>query len=138
MAEQAKRSWWGRNWKWVVPAGCLVPVVICGGFVALLFTVVFGAIKSSGPYTESLALVKQHPEARQLLGAPIEPGFFVAGSINVSGTSGDADIYYSVSGPKGEATVYVVAVKKAGEWDFETLILASKETGDRLDLLPED
>ena len=97
MTEQVRRSWWGRNWKWVVPAGCLVPVVICGGFVALLITVVFGAIKSSGAYTESLALVKQHPVAQQLLGDPIEPGFIVTGSINVSGPSGDAGLLSSHS-----------------------------------------
>jgi hypothetical protein len=138
MIEQTKRSWWGRNWKWVVPVGCLTPIVICGGFVALLLAVVFGAIKSSGPYTESLAAVNQHPKAQQMLGDPIEAGFFVAGSVNVSGSSGNADISYSVSGPKGEATVYVVAEKTAGEWDFKTLVLESKESGDRLDLLSED
>ena len=121
---------------WVVPAGCLIPVVLCGGFVALILAVVFGAIKSSAPYTESLAAVKQHPEAQQLLGDPIEPGFFVTGSINVSGSSGDADIAYSVSGPEGSGTVYVVAEKTAGEWDFKTLTLESAETGDRIDLLP--
>jgi hypothetical protein len=135
MTEQVRRSWWGRNWIWVVPAGCLIPVVLCGGFVVLILAIVFGAIKSSAPYTESLAAVKQHPQVRELLGDPIEPEFFVSGNINVSGSSGDADISYSVSGPKGSGTVYVVAEKAAGEWDFKTMALESAETGDRIDLL---
>jgi hypothetical protein len=138
MNEQPRRSWWGRNWFWVVPVGCLLPVVLCGGLVALIVAAVFGAIKSSVPYTESLATVKQDAQVQQLLGDPIEPGFFVTGSINVSGDSGDADIAYSVSGPKGSGTVYVVAEKTAGEWDFKTLALESAETGDRIDLLPQD
>jgi hypothetical protein len=138
MVEQARRSWWGRNWFWVVPAGCLIPVVVCGGFVVLIVAIVFGAIKSSAPYTDSLAVVQRHPQAHELLGAPIEPGFFVTGSIHVSDSSGDADISYSVSGPKGEGTVYVVAEKKAGEWDFKTLALESGETGERIDLLPRE
>jgi hypothetical protein len=138
MAEQVRRSWWGRNWFWVVPTGCLIPVVVCAGFVALILTVVFGAIKSSAPYTESLAAVKQHRQAQELLGEPIEPGFFVTGSINVSGSSGDANISYSVSGLKGSGTVYVVAEKKAGEWDYETMVLDCAGTGDRIDLLPQE
>jgi hypothetical protein len=138
MIEHTRRSWWGRNWFWVVPAGCLIPVVLCGGFVALIVAVVFGAIKSSAPYTESLAVVQRHPHAHELLGAPIEPGFFVTGSINVSGSSGDADIAYSVSGPKGSGTVYVVAEKTAGEWEFKTLALNAGEWGKRFNLLPQE
>jgi hypothetical protein len=138
MTERARRSWWGRNWFWVVPAGCLLPVALCGGLVTLILTVAFGAIKSSAPFTESWAAVRQHPEARQLLGDPMEPGFFITGSIHVSGAAGDADISYSVSGPKGSGTVCVVAEKAAGQWQSKTLVLKSGKTGEGIDLLPSE
>ena len=137
MSEQPERTWWSRNWKWVVPAGCLTPVLVCGGFVALILTLVFGMIKSSPPYTESLAAVKANAEAQQELGNPIEPGFFVTGGIETSGDSGDADITYAVSGPNGSGTVHAVADKAAGQWTFTTLELAIEATGQRIDLLPQ-
>ena len=34
-----RRSWWSRNWKWALPVGCLLPVLLCGGGGALFFFV---------------------------------------------------------------------------------------------------
>ena len=137
MNEQAQRSWWSRNWKWVVPTGCLAPVLLCGGFVTLIFTLVFGVIKSSAPYTESLATVRANSQVQQQLGDAIEPGFFVTGNIESSGASGHADISYSVSGSKGSGTVYAVADKAEDAWTFTKLALKLDETGERIDLLSQ-
>jgi len=135
MNDPAGKSWWGRNWVWVVPAGCLVPVVVCGGGIALIVSLVFGVIKSSDVYTKSLAAAKANAQVQAAIGQPIEPGFLVTGNINVSGSSGNADISYPIKGPKGSATVYAVAEKAAGEWTFSTLDVAIDATGDRIDLL---
>ncbi len=138
MVEQQQRSWWSRNWKWVLPVGCLTPVLVCGGCVAVILTAAFGTIKSSTPYQDSLAAVRNSPQAQAALGVPIEPGFLVTGEIEATGASGHADIGYSVSGPQGSGTVYAVADKSAGEWTFSTLVLELKETGERLDLLAQE
>jgi hypothetical protein len=137
VAEHAKTTWWGRYWKWVVAAGVLTFVLLLSGFIALIFTLILGVIKSSVPYRGSLEIVQNHPLARQSLGAPIDADFFVTGSISVSGSSGNADIAYTVSGPKGSGTVYVVGEKAAGQWEFTTLVLEIAETGERVDLLSE-
>jgi len=121
---------------WVIPIGCFAPVLLCGGFVALVFTLVFGLIKNSEPYTQSLAAVRDAPQVQQTLGEPIEAGWMVTGSVNISGASGDADIAYSVTGPKGSGTVFVVAQKVAGQWTFDALAVRIEETGQRIDLLP--
>lgn len=52
-----QRSWFGRNWFWLIPLGCLTPILCCGGGIVLLF----GMLKSSGAYTQSLERVQQHP-----------------------------------------------------------------------------
>ena len=46
MQDQAmpQKSWFGRNWKWVVPVGCLTPILVCGGFFTLIFGAVFGML----------------------------------------------------------------------------------------------
>src|SRR5207244_4022815 len=95
--QRPKRNWWGRNWKWVVPAGCLAGVLLCGGVVALTVGLVFGAIKSSEPYTEALARAKADDRVKDLLGEPVEAGYWVTGEISISGPSGKADLAIPIS-----------------------------------------
>lgn len=138
MEQPARKSWWGRNWKWVVPVGCLVPIVVLGAFVALILSLVFGLIKSSDVYQDALELARAEPAVQEALGSPIEAGFFVTGNISVSGNSGQANLSVPLSGPEGEATLYVVASKSAGQWTFSTLVFEVEETGARIDLLDDE
>ena len=135
MSEQPQRSWWGRNWKWVVPVGCVTPILLCGGCVTLVLTLVFGVMKSSAAYKDSLAAVQTNVQAQRVLGVPIEPGLIVTGRVETSGGSGSADIAYTVSGPNGSGTVHASAGKAAGQWTFSSLVLEIKNTGERIDLL---
>lgn len=137
MPEQPKRSWWSRNWKWAGPLGCLTPVLACGGFFTFIVVIVFGIIKSSPPYIDSLAEVRANPQAQQALGDPIEPSLIVSGNFETSGNSGSADIAYEVTGPKGSGTVYVVAEQAIGQWTFTTLVLEVEGSSERIDLLPQ-
>lgn len=137
MEQLPKGTWWSRNWKWVVPVGCLTPIIVCGGGITLILAIVFGAMKSSDVYTEALARARASEEVIEALGEPIEPGFFVSGSIEVTGPSGNADLSIPIRGPQGSATIYVVATKTAGEWEFSTLEVAPKGSDSRIDLLGE-
>lgn len=126
-----RRSWFGRNWFWLVPLVCLLPVLGCGGLVALLF----GMLKGSEPYQQSLRRVQGHAEVRAALGQPVEPSFVVMGSIHYRNRDGDADLTYDVSGPNGSGTVHVVADKRAGAWTLKTLDVTLHATNRRIDLL---
>jgi hypothetical protein len=133
--EPSKQTWRTRNWKWAVPALCIfVPLLACGGFGVGLMALVFGLIKSTDVYTDSLAAARANPQIRAALGEPIEPDFLVTGNINIEGASGHADISYHVSGPQGGATVYAVADKSAGRWRFIELVSELDETGRRIPL----
>ena len=83
----------------------------------------------------ALNRVNQHPQAVEILGQPVESGLLVTGEIKITGPKGNADISFSVSGPKGEGTVYASAVLEAGKWRMTGLILEADVTGKRLDLL---
>jgi Cytochrome oxidase complex assembly protein 1 len=137
MSQATTPSWWGRNWKWVVPVGCLTPLVLCGGFIALIFALVFGAIKSSDVYKEAVARAKEAPAVQSALGTPITEGMFVSGNLNTGGASGSADLAIPISGPKGSGTVYAVATMVGGKWTFTTLEVAVPGSADRINLLAE-
>jgi hypothetical protein len=128
-------TWWQRNWKWFVPIGCLGLLAIFTGLVVLIVTIVFGVMKSSDVYKGALAKAMADPAVEMALGTPIEEGLFVMGNINISGSSGEADLAIPISGPDDEATIYVVAEKSAGRWTFLTLVVEIKTTGERIDLI---
>ena len=101
--------------------GCSVLIVLGLAFVAVLVFVVFAAIKKSDVYTQSLAKVRGDQRVVAALGEPIEAGFVVTGSVGTNNGKGTADIKYSVSGPKGKATVHAVAATAGQGWEYTTL-----------------
>ena len=125
-----KGDWATRNWKWLVPLLCLAVVAGAAGFFALIE----GFIRSSDAYTGAVARARSAPAVVDALGTPIKEGFLVTGNVNISGPSGRADLAIPLSGPKGEATVYVAARKSLGAWHFVGLVVEIKGTATRIDL----
>jgi len=138
MEQPPQRSWWGRNWKWVVPVGCLGPVVVCGGGITLLVAIVFGALKSSDVYTDALARAKASREVQAQLGEPVKEGWWVGGNIKIENDTGDADLTIPLSGPKGTANLHATAKKAGGKWSYSTLEVIPDRSDTRIDLRGPD
>ena len=132
-ASLPRKSWWGRNWKWFVPTGCLSLALLLAGCRAARGSY-FGALKSTDIYKDALAKARANPEVIDALGSPIKDGMFLSGNTNVNGASGNADLAIPISGPKGKGTIYVAASKSAGRWSYTTLVAEIKRTGERIDL----
>jgi len=130
-----QRSWWDRNWKWVVPAGCLGLLAALAGFFVAIAAIVFGTMKSTDVYKQAVATARSNPAIVEALGEPLETGWFLSGTINTSGSSGDADVSIPLHGPKGAGTLYAVAAKSAGRWEFNTLEVEVEGQAERIDLL---
>ncbi|NJN68336.1 MAG: hypothetical protein HC884_17310 [Chloroflexaceae bacterium] len=119
--EQKSKGWFGRNWKWCLPVGCLgvtVPIIAC---IALVFFGVFGALKSSEVYLAALERAQQDPRVTSELGTPIEPGMMVSGSISFDGSSGNADLSIPLTGPNNSGTLHVVAEKRGETWNYSVM-----------------
>jgi len=136
-AQPQPKGWWGRNWKWFVPTGCLGMVLLAVAFGFLIVGIVFGALKSSDAYKSALAQAKGDPRVVSALGSPITDGFMVGGKTNVEGSSGEADMTVPISGPKGKGTLYFVASKFAGKWTFSKMMVEVTATGERIDLIQD-
>jgi len=119
----------------VIAGACLGLLVLGGGMVGGCVFMAFGTMRASGAYQEAVRELRKHPAAREALGEPMEEGWFVNGSVNVSGPAGEAKLAIPVNGPKGQGTLYVEAVKRAGQWEMSLLQLAPPG-GQRIDLLP--
>jgi hypothetical protein len=100
-----------------------------------IFFFVMGAIKTSDVYREAFRRTESNPEVIAAIGRPVDAGWLVGGSINVSGPAGEANFAIPVTGPKGAGKVYVVASKRLGNWEFSTLTFEAESTSKRVDLL---
>lgn len=128
-------SWWARNWKWLVPTGCLTGVAGLAGFIALIVGLVFGLIKSTTPYQQALARAQKDPVVIGRLGAPINGGLLVSGSVNLSGGTGQANLAIPLQGSRGRGTLYVQARQSSGTWTYSTLTLQPDGAGGPISLL---
>ena len=129
-------NWWSRNWKWLLPSGCLGLLVL---FVAVIFgfiSLVFGVMKSSDVYRQAVARADRDPTVIAALGEPISEGRFVTGGIKLENDSGNASLTIPLSGPKGAGKLYVEATKVAGAWQFQQLVFEDAQNHQRTDLAP--
>lgn len=112
------RGWWSRNWKWVVPVGCGLPIVLLAAFVAVIAFVVFTAVRSSDVYAESISRARKSDEVRARLGEPIEGKWWLLGNLNVDNDRGEADLHIPIKGPRNDGTIRVIATKHDGKWYY--------------------
>lgn len=110
--------------KWVLLGcgGCLGLLLLGGAAVAAIFFFVFGALKKSDVYVESVRRAQASPEIQQAIGTPVEPGWMLQGSLSTTNGDGTADLTIPLEGPKGEATLRVKATKRAGgNWQYSEM-----------------
>src|SRR5205823_6366902 len=133
-APMAPTNWFGRNWKWIVPVGCLLPVLFIGGCGLAIFFFATGVMKQSDAYKTALARAQTNPAVIGAIGSPITQTGIVSGNSNVNGATGEANLSIPLSGPKGKARLYVEAKKSADLWFFQTMQVKIEKTGERIDL----
>ena len=122
------RSWWQRNWKWVVPAGC---ALFAGSIVLFVLTL----MRHTDVFQEAVARTEANPQVRAELGEPIREGWWVSGHVRTSGSSGNAALAIPLEGSRKDGTVYAVAHKSAGRWPYATRVVAVEGGPGRISLL---
>lgn len=127
----AETSWIQRNAKWLIP----VLLLALAGIVTAVFSVFVGFMKSSEPYRLALARAQASPAVIAVLGTPVDAGFLVLGNIHQTATAGQAQLEIPLRAPRGSGTLYVVAAKAGGAWQFEILIVQPTGSPQRIDLL---
>ncbi|AWH73990.1 hypothetical protein DCS32_07410 [Dokdonia sp. Dokd-P16] len=102
-------SWWKRNWKWAVPVGgCLTVIIIA---VVLIVGGAFAfanKIKTASGSDEALIQVQSNQEVIAVLGEPIESDGF--GSFNISINNGEkrSNATTPIKGPNGTGVIHLI------------------------------
>jgi hypothetical protein len=84
---------------------------------------VFWSLKSNGAYRQGMDIARKDPAVIELLGSPVEGGFFVIGRTQgFLGGSEMANLRVSISGPRAHGTLYVFGEKpEDGAWRVERM-----------------
>jgi type II secretion system protein G len=129
------RSWWSRNWIWVVLVSVFGLVLVCGGSCAGIFAFVTQTIKGSDAYKQAVARAEADPQVVAELGQPITTGWWAGGAVQETPTTGTAALVIPLKGPKGSGTLMAEGNRQGASWVFNELKLISG-SGQQLDLLP--
>lgn len=100
-----KRSWLEQNPLWKIPLGCLTLILLLGAFAVVLATVITTSFRNSEVSKQALNLAAANPQVRELIGEPIKPAWLISGQINVSGSTGNANLSIPISGPRGKGAI---------------------------------
>jgi len=131
-------SWWKRNWKWVVPVGgCLSLIILFIMFVGSIFYGVTTALEESQPYEYALEKINQDEAITRQLGSPIEKAGMIQGSYNYSNGTKTADMKIPIAGPNGTGILFVEASGEDDNWTYNVIRVEIKDN-ESLDLLEED
>ena len=131
-----KKNWFARHWVLSLLGGFALLSLLFASFVAVLLSVVEGSMKKSAAYTQAVARAQSDPHVIEKLGQPLQTGWFVSGNIQVTSTSGNANLSIPMSGSKSKGTLYVVAKKIAGTSRFDTMEVEVEGDRQRINLLP--
>jgi len=118
--------------KWIlIGCGCLTVISILVSLCIVLFAGgiiggVMGAIKNSEAYKMSLEILEKSPHVREEIGNIKSYGWFPSGSVNVSGSTGDAKLSISVTGEKGQGILETELTKNGGKWSFTKAVFYPK------------
>ncbi len=134
-----RKGWFGRNWKWAVPTGgCLLIIVLIVAFVGTIAVGVTSMMSDSQAYIDAMEMVKNNPEVMERIGEPIETNGMSGGSINYSNGFGEAELTIPIKGPKGEATIRVEGQGKDTNWTYDTMDVYIDETNEIINLLESE
>jgi hypothetical protein len=132
---QPPRGWFRRHLACIIPAGCLLALLIVAGLILGALLLGVREFRKMAPYKDALAAARANAEVIDALGRPIEVGTFGSYNMKVTGSTGSLDMSIPISGPKGRGTLYVVATKSAGQWTIERLEVEIEGRRGRIDLL---
>ena len=126
---EARKNWFNRNWKWAVPSGgCLIVIILFIAFAGSMILGVSSLFTGSEPYKNALDEAQSNELVIAALGEPIEENGIAKGSINYNNGEGHCNLEIPLKGPNGKATLIVVADKYGDLWEYKIMEVQLSET----------
>lgn len=131
MEEEIRQSWWKRNWKWALPSGgCLTILII---IAVIVITSIRTISKSSSimAFINVVTELQSNAEVAEALGKPIE---IRDETYDPEASPDHLDLEMKLEGQKADGTLVVKADKIDGKWVYTVFTITIKGTDQALDL----
>lgn len=135
MEEQRQKSWFARNWGWVLGGGCLSLIVVVVLVIGGIIYKVSDAVKESELYTHAYAKTIENEKVIEFLGTPIETNGMGSTSYQYSNGSTTAELTIPIKGSKDEGSIIVNAEKVNDEWTYNLLYVKIDGETETINLL---
>ena len=116
-----QKSWFARNWGWLLGGGCLTLIIIVIAIGVGAFYKITDSIKESEPYTYAFTKAIENEQVISFLGEPIESNGLGSSKYSYKNGSSTANLTIPIKGPKDEGTITVEAEKINDEWTYSTI-----------------
>ncbi len=133
--EPMQRSWLERNARWKIPLGCLTLLLLLAAFVGGLMGIIAYSFHNSEVFKEAMSRASADSQVRAEIGEPLRQNGFITGQLEVSESTGKANLSIPISGPRGKGAIHAVATKDAGVWRFSELQVSVRGHSGAIDLL---
>ncbi|WP_299674463.1 cytochrome c oxidase assembly factor Coa1 family protein [uncultured Dokdonia sp.] len=131
MEEEIRQSWWKRNWKWALPSGgCLTILIVIAIFIGVAFNKV-SKRTSIVAYINIVTKLQTNKEVAQALGKPIE---ILEEGYDPESSKDHLDIQMQLDGQKADGTLIAKAEKIDGEWVYSMCIITIEGTNQVIDI----
>lgn len=129
MSEVQRKSWFARNWGWVLGGGCLTIIIIGILLVVGVVATVSNSITGSEPYTYAYQKATESNLVIEYIGEPIETNGMGSTDYSFNNGVSKANLNIPIKGPVGEGVIVVDAEKIDDEWVYKQLyFLGDTET----------
>lgn len=137
MEDQIHQSWWQRNWKWALPTGgCLTILIVIFSFVG------YGVYQFADKLTDETSLlafidviqeVQKSPEVKEALGTPLRFDGLQEENYDPKDRN-HLDLDFKIQGRKQDGRLRVIAYKIENRWHYTTFTVIPEKTGKIIDL----
>lgn len=128
-------SWWKRNWKWALPTGgCLTIIIIILSFIgygAYKMTTLIPKDSSVFAFGKVIRTVQEHPVIIETLGKPID---MKVDDYDPLSTPGIMELDFILEGSKSDGVLKVSARKVEDIWVYDVFTVTFDDTQEVLDL----
>ena len=138
MEDYNRKSWFSRNWGWVLGGGCLTVIIIVVIAVGGLIYKVTDTIKESETYNYAYNRTIKNERVIEFLGEPIETNGLGNTSYNYTNGRTSVDLSIPIKGPKDEGEIFVSAEKIHDEWAYKSLYVKIDGETEIINLLESD
>lgn len=127
-------AWRNRHWQSVAAFNRTQRKWAIAGFIITALSliiwltsiaVVFHALNNGRPTELAIEIMQHDTKFKRLIGSPIEKTGLAKGNIHVTGTGGNAFIYFPVQGASAKGTIKLIACKAKGEWYINHMVFVN-------------